>query len=362
MWQTRFEIVPPNSKIEIGEDFLGMHLHRYPIYTTLKPGFNDSQLPKFQFASIRSHDADFGFWRNINTAKGVFDWSKLDAAASLGRPILWTMYGTPQWAASATDQGFFGPYGKRGESGVPVDMADVAAFTTSLVARYNTGGKRKIKWIELGNEPNFNQNRNGFWWGSASDLVRMGKVVRDAAKAVDPDILILSPGFVDVAPAIAWLAAVDPVSGKKGSEIIDLFSFHPYTSNYDAPANELRSAIPWFSVLKPLLLNAGIPDIGIVASEWAFNSIPENRFLVSPQWARKQWLKRNIAIHACLGIKATFLYSYNSNLIGNLENDKEGVIAAINESMALCGKTIVHAFQDYGKLTLKFSDASEYVV
>ena len=183
--------------IEVPIDFIGMHCHRYPIYS----GSYDSGKPPFDFGTWRTHDSDIGGWKAINTAPGVYDWSKLDTCVDVfhtqqGKEIIYTVFGTPTWAAKTADALKQGPYGGYGELGVPADLKSLEDFIIALVTRY----KGKINTIEIWNEPQFgipNTNPLCFFWGTAIEMLQMGITISQAAKSIDPNITILSPGFMN---------------------------------------------------------------------------------------------------------------------------------------------------------------------
>ena len=294
-------------------------------------------------------------WAHINPSAGVFNWATVDAfmAGSTGS-VCWTVYGTPTWAASPTDQAVKDSYYISGGGGAPVDPNSVAAYVTAVLQRYPT----RIKWVEIWNEPAFvgpqTYNNAGlptstaFWWGTKVQLVALGNAIRNAAKAVNPNVIILSPGFVgDVASvnsdAFKWLGTVDPASGKRGIDVIDAFAYHTYgcgaTGNNDivndpyAGAVAVRSMLGSFDFRGDMYITeCGLDRMGNVAP---------NEFSVLSAADRYNRIASTLMAAAAAGVKAVFLYSYNSNWCGDLVNDTTGVIPALSYvHTQVAGKTI----------------------
>jgi hypothetical protein len=356
-----YEVAFGLTNILVPSDFVGMHSHRYP--TTV--GLPDSPAPTFGYGSARTHDSGIGGWRTLNPSSGTFNWTTADAfintMAGQGKTIIFTVFHTPLWAAKVADQSFAGPYGNLGECGVPNNMADLGTFVTQLVTRYNTSGPRKIQYLEIWNEPSFLQNHTGFYWGSAAELVTMGVTIRNAARAVDSGIQIISPGFTGSTVDIAsWLAATDPGSGQQGKQIIDMLAYHPYAT---LPTNGAFRSV--YDSLKNVLFVAGIPTMPMTYNEVGIDSAVGSptmlAFYAKTTQQRKEHVWRMLAISAAFGIKSFYGYSYSSSLFGDLVADSSGAIAAIDEfHNRVPNKTIALATQRVsdGRVTLNFTDGT----
>jgi polysaccharide biosynthesis protein PslG len=127
-------------------------------------------------------------WRSVEGAcKGCFDWADLDrvvaAAGARGIRLIARLDHQPDWARIAP-----------AENGPPDNPDDYTDFVAQLVWRYSSGG---IPVIEIWNEPNLSRE----WGGAvidrnqAAQYVYMLKLAYQAAKAIDPNITVLSAGL-----------------------------------------------------------------------------------------------------------------------------------------------------------------------
>ena len=135
-------------------------------------------------------------WAQIETANGVYNWSKLDSWISKAQAqhldVLYTIGNTPQWAGKIPAKSPCGPSGPYSCS-APTDLnsdgtgsdAKLSAFMTALVKRY----KGQIAFYELWNEPDC----TCFWAGTTAQIVRMGKDAASIIRSTDPAAKIISP-------------------------------------------------------------------------------------------------------------------------------------------------------------------------
>ena len=202
------------------------------------------KIPLSMSARERNHDIA-GYcsqWRDIHTAAGVFNATSvarldtwINQAVTDGREIIFTIFGTPTWAAS-TSINFTDQYGTLYGANAPADIgvsgsANLAAFVTWLVTRYNTGS-RKIQYIEAWNEPLFSTAASSYWTGTYVQMAQVMKTVYQAAKAVDSGIKVLSPGFAGMSGGLSPMvqntmtAAVGDAT--TGLSWCDGVAFHAY--------------------------------------------------------------------------------------------------------------------------------------
>ena len=135
-------------------------------------------------------------WAQIETSKGVYDWSNLDSHISKIQAqqadVLYTIGNTPQWAGSIPPKSPCGPQGPYSCSS-PKDVntdgtgqdAYFSDFITALVTRY----KGQIAYYELWNEPDC----TCYWSGTYAQAVRMGQDAAAIIRSIDPNAKILSP-------------------------------------------------------------------------------------------------------------------------------------------------------------------------
>ena len=189
------------------------------------------------FSSWRSHDSGGTRWSEINNGgAGVYNWTLLDdwlaLAAEYGQDVLFTLYSTPNWAASnpalvcdasATfGNGTCTPPDDLNPDGTGTDQ-HVKDFITALM---NHVGPGKIKYIEIWNEP----NNPPEWTGTLAQIVRMTQDVRTVAQSIDPNVLICSPaetGDGTNLNQMNWLGAFLAAGGGAYVDVITLHGHVP---------------------------------------------------------------------------------------------------------------------------------------
>lgn len=164
-----------------------------------------------------------------------------------GLHILPMMFLTPQWASRADEQT---PEGVR-LSQPPRDFADFGEFAFQAAARYGSrkiepamlktadqvSGLNRIRYFELGNEPNLNPLRDpakpptwGAWAGTMPQWWEMWRHGVEGLKRADPSAIVLSPGF-----AGATVETVDELrtfrypDGKRPLDFVEVLSVHYYS-------------------------------------------------------------------------------------------------------------------------------------
>jgi hypothetical protein len=155
------------------------------------PGTTDRDLGLMKNAGFTWQKTLFQ-WREIEGAgKGKFDWREADrvvaASTKAGVKIIARLDFEPLW--SRADGAHNGP---------PDNYNDFADFVTALVSRYNRDSSiGQIGAIEVWNEPNIDRE-----WGmaqideqSAADYVRLLKAGYTAAKAANPDVIVITGGL-----------------------------------------------------------------------------------------------------------------------------------------------------------------------
>jgi hypothetical protein len=185
--------------------------------------FTDEVPTDLQFGVLRLHDAKVR-WDEIETAQGIYDPVKLakldawvNAANAAGRDIIYTVYGTPAWAAvgGATNA-------------PPTNSSTLANWLTFLYNRYGM----KITHYEGWNEPNVVNSFNG----TMAQLVAHQKTIYQTLKALNPSIKVISPSWTFVSGVSATLGlsafatAAFADSGNVGC-YFDIWGYHFYAES-----------------------------------------------------------------------------------------------------------------------------------
>lgn len=196
--------------------FFGLHIQDgHPSDVPQSPVHNLGQ------KSIRLWDTRTT-WRMLETAKGVYDWARLDYLvdlySGLGYQILYTMGQAPAWATGDVVGGELGQSTAAYNSTPPSSDQDWIDHCTAVAARY----RGRIHAYEPWNEPLTTK----FWTGSVADIGRLTILASQAVKAADPAALIV--GCAPSAPVVgpAYLAQYLAVSGVVAA--IDVVGCHCY--------------------------------------------------------------------------------------------------------------------------------------
>lgn len=125
-------------------------------------------------------------WMSIQPEPEVWEWETLDRLVERfgrdGIELLLQLSYTPYWAAPEESRGNWRHWSR--------SMPDLAAwknYVTATVGRY----RGKIRFFEVWNEPDL----YGFARFEAEDFVRLQKSAYQAAKAANPDAVVLTGGF-----------------------------------------------------------------------------------------------------------------------------------------------------------------------
>ncbi len=334
------------TPVKVPRDFVGMHAHRWPAGTPA------SAPPSYHFGAARSHDHDGVSWNQIHKGPGSYSWEALDRWVAVHndarRTLIYTLYGTPAWLAERVDTQDL--YGRPGGAAAPRNLAPLAEFIGALLRRYNVDAHRRIHFIETWNEPHFSGDTKDFWWGTAEQLVGVGRTVYLAAKAVDPRVRLLSPGFAgDLTGALSlrlpmlasakrsslyqYLVASDGHGGS-GSKWCDGIAFHTYNSplqgenaGYLLGVAKLQKMLSLMRITLPLYNT----ECGFIAPHPFRDLSPEEQGLQ---------LKRLGAVQAALGVQGLYFYSHDDDFVGNPSKHPE-IARAIDElHSSIAGATL----------------------
>ncbi len=378
---------PPRPVVRVVTDtrrvvpasMIGLHSYTYPV--ALRPYFGyQAGPPTFPYALRRSINYDGVFWYDIHNGRDPdkWDWAGLDRviddAHARGIAFLYTFLYTPAHLRWPGLENTASPAPNwRGSTTMPNDLAQVEAFVTALVRRYNTGGVRKLQYIETWNEPTIDGNitapvhGTAYWVGSTldnsdtgkarrlADLALLHKTIAQAARAADPGIRIVAPGW-SPAPAaqdarnwVRWFRTAD-ATGATPLQFTDVFACHPYTSGVDAQHilgivgsyDDARKAV---DPERPLFgTEAGNEATGLSSTDHA------------------TVIKRKLLLAAARGYDNVALYAYeDERYLGNPWKNPD-VSAAISDfAAAVIGRTIVTVvILDDGSVWAVFSDGTTF--
>jgi len=165
-------------------------------------------------------------WEQMNPSRGVFSWTEMDAYLSKVetwgyKDILFTICGTPAWAATKPNDPTKIPYfGEQGAS--PPAMSYWKQFVTSFIKRY---GKR-LDAIEVWNEATSLWQ----WQGTPKQMAQMTNIVYKIARKEAPHLKIVSANIQTGQPG--WVDRFMPEYARELAKLgwpIDVIAFHTYS-------------------------------------------------------------------------------------------------------------------------------------
>lgn len=206
--------------------------------------------PRAWVGSVRLWDTGTA-WRDLNPARGVFDWGPLDravaAAEARGAKITYVGGLTPRWASS--NPSWAAPLGYGwGVMAPPTNLNDWWVFMRALAERY----RGRIQAYEVWNEPD---SYGVFWNGDQATMARMTRVAAAAIRSADPDAVVLSPAYV----IRAGYTAADSFAQAGGYRWVDGVTVHGYANRGDTPEQALRMIAAF---------RAHLADLGVRKPIW----------------------------------------------------------------------------------------------
>lgn len=213
--------------------------------------------PTIKFGSLRLWDNDTT-WANIETSKGVFNWTTLDNAVANAEKngmndILMVLSGTPAWA---TDQRNPAALPRPDSSGMPRSLTDWDDWVRAVVTRY----KGRINNYQPWNEANLTT----FFTGTPTQMAELTKRTYDIVKSIDPRASVVAPStgtrlggpFKKFYPA--FLQGL-----KQRGWPVDVWAAHTYPAALGDTNDRADLANAWIGYLRA----AGAPDLPLWDTE-----------------------------------------------------------------------------------------------
>jgi len=237
--QFSLTIASSGSSTGVQSSFFGIHVNK-----------NNSPWPntlKSTFGGFRTLSSGIK-WSDINTARGVYDWPRLDSwlakAQAAGQDVLYTVYYTPAWASSQPSGACTNGQLAAGGCYPPVDLnADGTGtnqnFKDFISALMNHVGTGKIKYLEIWNEPNI----TGEWAGTTPQLVRMAQDAGAVAKAIDSNVQIVGPAETGDGTGLHGLQMnwLNGFLSSGGGNYVDVIALHGYVVNPEDVSTRLAN-------------------------------------------------------------------------------------------------------------------------
>jgi hypothetical protein len=216
-----------------------------------------------------------------------------------------------------------------------------------------------------------------FWWGTPEELVDFCYYNFLAAKAANPNIIVVTPGVYGPVDFAMFLDATGPLSGVRGRDIPwDGIAIHPYIAypNLRSGGMDMRTYYEGgVEQMRMEMTSRGFADnLPVYMSEYGVSSfaghartVEFNTVYTTAQ--RKAYMKR-MAAAACrlsgIGVKQISFFSLGNiaNLCGDME-EPGGSGEGIGEAHEMfAGKTLVNAYYDVDGVEHGIIDGESYSI
>jgi hypothetical protein len=321
-------ISAPAGSTTIKESFFGADFNGWGVWP---PTDGDKQIATL--GGIRLWD-DSVKWAQVETAKGVYDWSALDTWMSKAQAqkmdVLYTIGDTPKWAGSVPKGSPCGPNGST-SCAPPTDVNSdgtgsdtyFSDFITSLVTRY----KGQIAYYELWNEPDC----TCFWSGTQAQLVRMGKDAAAIIRSIDKNAKILSPSAHG--PTMAtWFDGYIAAGGAPNFDIVNAHLRGTNSTNKDPEA-----FLTMYDDVTAETKKRNLTSLPIWDDE---HGIKKDQLTNTDELAG--YVARSLILRAGVGLQRQYVYTWDQSSPYGLQGNESGtawdVVAGwlINHSISAC--------------------------
>jgi hypothetical protein len=256
-------------------------------------------------------------WLDINTANGVYDWTQLDkwlaAAGKNGNDVVYTFAGVPRWASSKPNDrsclvkpGACDPPNDVNPDGSGTDQ-HWKDFITALAQHSKNSSTAHISYWEMWNEP----MHAIYWRGTYAQLIRMVGDAYGIIKGMDPNAIVLSPGFGwQSTTTISWMGGYFAAGGGAYADVI---SVHGYCKDnhgtYGPPENVVKDNARF----KVALQQQGQQkkEIWDLEGNWGPG-------LVTDPDLQAGWLARFFLFHVSESVKRMYWFIWNGGEMGGL--------------------------------------------
>jgi hypothetical protein len=227
----------PSGPEPVASTFFGSHDHD-PV----------ASWPDGPVGSLRAWDAGVT-WREIETAPGQYDFSRLDAMVDLAEQhdsdVLLVLGQTPTF--HATDPAAESFYGEGASS--PPEMSAWKAYVRTVAKRY--AGRPVV--LQVWNEANV----SGFWSGTQQQMADLTKAAHDVLDSISPRPTLVSPALVTrLSSQRAWIDAFygTSVDGTPVADFVDVVSLQLYPDAQGTP----ETSMELLAAMRTLLTSHGV--------------------------------------------------------------------------------------------------------
>lgn len=324
----------PGRSVTLEPAFFGIHFHRL----LLMQGEQaiSTQWPPLLFGVLRLWDSRTR-WADVETENDVWRFVRLDhyvnEAQARGVKVLYTLGSTPAWASARPDEPC--SYG-RGCAAEPRSLDDWRDYVRTVAQRY----RGRICCYELWNEPKFvdfprDRGVTQFFSGSVADMVSMARIAREVLDEVDPEALLLTPGFVNGPDRLDRFLAAG------GSRHVQAVAYHFYAWNdEDRMLREIDA-------VRGIMKKHGLQTLPLWSTEAGVEVHPSGEPLppgVPVRIGREEAaarMVRQVVLAAFAGLDKYFYYAWDNDRSGMV--DRAGRFLPARDAMLLVQRWLLGA-------------------
>jgi hypothetical protein len=287
-------------------------------------GLHDSDAtswPALSVGSVRLWDAGVS-WRDIETAPGVYDFSRLDAqvarANAAGAEVTLVLGLTPNFYASS------GVGTEAGKTSMPTNVSAWTNYVRAVVSRYGatSAAPRRIAAYQVWNEANV----TGYWTGTPQQMAHLTALTYMTVKSVDRGALVVSPAFASrigeqirgiTRFAFAWS------DGKPAWRWTDVMSLNLYPlDKYGTTVGTPEKSMELLKQARKILGYGGLPSTFPIWNTEINYGMPTGSAggtgaLAIPQQRQAAYVLRTLLLNAANRIRRVDWYAYDLRYLAN---------------------------------------------
>jgi O-antigen ligase len=222
-------------------------------------------------------------WDEIEPVQGQYNWVKLDEVITAlddypDLELVVVLGNTPQWARSDGASGF--------PSSAPADPTIFAEFARVFAARYG----QSVNYYQIWDEPNLYEA-----WGrtnpNAADYAALLQESYQAIHAADANATVIAAALAPTTESgpenISDLIYLRDLYEYGAADFSDAFAGKPYGFDFSPADRTFDADLLSFSrivALREIMMDYGDGKKALWASNWGWNSLPENWAGSSSDW------------------------------------------------------------------------------
>lgn len=270
-----------------------------------------------------SNGGVYCWWAGVETARGVYNWTVLDAVVadiqSRGNDIIYTFGYVPAWANGGLTPDV-----------PPTSFTDFYNFVTAVVQRY----AGKIKYDEAWNEPDLAGTAQN-WSGTVAQMVTLATQVYALVHANDSTALACMP-CVSGGIGGAWTSGasasslgglwLDQFLAAGGGVGADVATTHMYGTSTGLPNTALPTPVPaevcWWALgwIQTVLANYGYAGLPLLITEGSWGETPTSAGYTLTTTDMQAWAVKWPALMQSAGAARALWFSADDTVWGEIWN------------------------------------------